>query len=209
MLVPYLMGEPTNTMFPCILCVNDLNLLTTSCNPKTTPWKAPLKTVIQPHPQMFSLLILPYHLNSGMLGFHVNLQSLPGWFQVSPLSVQPDSPLPAFICKMQVWAIPSRLSNPRFGDHAGQFRWHHPHLDMVIPGGSLWPSATCPPIPGPLTSLYPAFQTWTMCFKVPFYIQPPIFLFFIVKWGLSSGKMLSSWLLYLRYTYFILHSACI
>lgn len=69
-------------------------------------------TVIQPRPQMFSLLLLPFHLSSGMLDFHLTLRVLAGAIQtVSSLPVQPHSTPPACVCKTHVRAIPTTLSD--------------------------------------------------------------------------------------------------
>lgn len=67
-----------------------------------------------------------------------------------------------------------------------------------------------PPIPSPLTSLYPVFQAWTMCLKIPYH--PNAFTFVLhSKARVVNGEMLSSLLHHLRYTYFslVFPRACI
>lgn len=143
-------------------------------------------TVVQPHLQIFSFLLLPFHLNSGMLGFCLNLWALSG-------SLQPFCParfpLPVFIYSIQIWATSTRFPNPCSGDYAGQFRlapftfvsgypWW---LSVIISNMSIHPSLARWP---PSTQ---CSKPWPCALK-SLIIRLPLLLFFIVKQGLSMAR---------------------
>lgn len=86
-------------------------------------------TVVHPHLHIFSLLLLSFHLNSGMLGFRLNLQALSGSLQtVSCLPVQPDPPYQYLFAVYKSEQPPPAFQTHVLGTMLDNSDWHHSHL---------------------------------------------------------------------------------
>lgn len=87
-------------------------------------------TVVQPHLQIFSLLLLSFRLNSGMLGFFcLNLRALSGFLQtVSHLPVQPDPPYQYLFAVYKSEQSPPDFQIHVLGTMLDNSDWHHSHL---------------------------------------------------------------------------------
>lgn len=150
-------------------------------------------------------LLLPFHLNSGMLGSHLNLQALAGSYQtVSSLPVQPHSALPACV----------RMSEqpPTISNHCSQWLSSEKKKSWAIQTSTIhtckWLSPVAlsddqQPVHLSLANRRPSHKSskpWPHALKS--LILLPLFFFFTRKWGASDEGMLSSLLLHPTYTHF-------